>query len=180
MSCKENTYRIIIISLLMPPLLGPRPSLWITHKENRSWPTTRAQFRLVGANECKCSRDQRLNVPSEGGARDNKFLVTHLMTYQRCLTYAITCRSALTAGPLSYSYHILIFRRTQLKIMFKAKITLNIKQKRCFSTFRYFEMFSDIVITMYSLLFLTWRTVLKVLLYLFNDINIENIKKGYR
>jgi hypothetical protein len=25
---------IIIISLLMSPLLGDRPSLWITHKEN--------------------------------------------------------------------------------------------------------------------------------------------------
>jgi hypothetical protein len=25
---------IIIISLLMSPLLGYRPSLWITHKEN--------------------------------------------------------------------------------------------------------------------------------------------------
>jgi hypothetical protein len=32
-----NRYRvvIIIISLLMSPLLGDRPSLWITHKKNR-------------------------------------------------------------------------------------------------------------------------------------------------
>jgi hypothetical protein len=36
----------------------------------------------VGANECKCSRDQRLNVSSEE-ARDNTFLVTLPMTDQR-------------------------------------------------------------------------------------------------
>jgi hypothetical protein len=31
-----RNYRFIIISLLMSPLLGHRPSLWITHKENGS------------------------------------------------------------------------------------------------------------------------------------------------
>jgi hypothetical protein len=31
----------VIISLLMSSLLGHRPSLWITHKENRPLPTTR-------------------------------------------------------------------------------------------------------------------------------------------
>jgi hypothetical protein len=44
---------IIVINLLMSTLLGNRPSWWITHKEN------------VGTNDCKCSQDQRLNVPSE-------------------------------------------------------------------------------------------------------------------
>jgi hypothetical protein len=41
---------IIIISLLMSPLLGHRPCLWITHKENGPKPTTRAQCGLVGEN----------------------------------------------------------------------------------------------------------------------------------
>jgi hypothetical protein len=50
----------IIISLLMSPLLGHRPSLWITHKENEPQTTTRAQCGLVAANDCKCSRDQQL------------------------------------------------------------------------------------------------------------------------
>jgi hypothetical protein len=36
--------------------------------------------------------EQRLNVVFEvkhGGAQDNKFMVTHSMTEQRCLTFAI-------------------------------------------------------------------------------------------
>jgi hypothetical protein len=58
-----NTADVIII-LLMRLLLGHMPFLW-THKENGPQPTTRAQFGLMGANDGKCSRDQRLNVPSE-------------------------------------------------------------------------------------------------------------------
>jgi hypothetical protein len=42
-------------------------------------------------------------LPKPGGARDNKFLVTHLMYDQRCLTSAIARRSALTAVPSSSS-----------------------------------------------------------------------------
>jgi hypothetical protein len=38
-----------------------------------------------------------------GGTRDNKCLVTHSMTDQRCLTSAIVHRSALTVGPSSSS-----------------------------------------------------------------------------
>jgi hypothetical protein len=34
----------------------------ITHKKNGLNPTTRAQCALVGAKDCKCSRDRRLNV----------------------------------------------------------------------------------------------------------------------
>jgi hypothetical protein len=51
---------------------------------------TLAQCGLVGANDFKCSQDQRLKVPSEAraisssSARDNKFLVTQPMTDQRC------------------------------------------------------------------------------------------------
>jgi hypothetical protein len=56
---------IIIISLLISLQLGHRPSLQITHKESGPQPTTRAKCGLVGANDCKCSRDQRLNVPSK-------------------------------------------------------------------------------------------------------------------
>jgi hypothetical protein len=44
---------IIIISLLMPPLLGHRPSLWITYKENGPQPTTRAQCGLMKVEEAK-------------------------------------------------------------------------------------------------------------------------------
>jgi hypothetical protein len=56
---------IVIISLLISPLLEHRPSLWITLKEKGSQPDTRAQCGLVGANDYKCSRDQRLTVSSE-------------------------------------------------------------------------------------------------------------------
>jgi hypothetical protein len=42
--------------------------------------------------------------PKHGGAPGIKFLVTHPMTDQRCLTSAIARRSALTAGPSSSSY----------------------------------------------------------------------------
>jgi hypothetical protein len=38
-----------------------------------------------------------------GGARDSKFMVTHPMADQSCLTSAITRRSALTAEPSSSS-----------------------------------------------------------------------------
>jgi uridine kinase len=41
----------------MSSLLWHRPSLWITHKENR-----RAQCGLLDANDYKCSQDQLLGV----------------------------------------------------------------------------------------------------------------------
>jgi hypothetical protein len=73
---------IIIISLLMVPLLGHRLSLWITHKENGPKPTTRAQCGLMSANDCKCSRDQRLNVPSEARRSDvNVKRCEHLVNF---------------------------------------------------------------------------------------------------
>jgi hypothetical protein len=53
----------------------------------------------VGANDSKYSRDQRLNVPSEARARDNKFLVTHTMTDQRSLTSKIAREAHLPRGP---------------------------------------------------------------------------------
>jgi hypothetical protein len=64
-------------------------------------PVVNPSWQWSGCYDCKCSRDQRLNVPSEAflRARDNKFWVTHPMTDQRCLTSTIARRSALTAGP---------------------------------------------------------------------------------
>jgi hypothetical protein len=56
---------IIIISLLMSPMLGHRPSLWNTHKESGPLPTTRAQCGLVGVNDCKYAGTNGFNVPSE-------------------------------------------------------------------------------------------------------------------
>jgi hypothetical protein len=46
-------------------------------------------------------------LPKHGEARDNKFLVTHTMTDQRCLTSAIARRRVLTVGPLRSSLSIL-------------------------------------------------------------------------
>jgi hypothetical protein len=37
-------------------------------------------------------------LPKHGGSRDYNFLITYLMTEQRCLTSAIARQSALTAG----------------------------------------------------------------------------------
>jgi hypothetical protein len=42
-------------------------------------------------------------LPKHGGAQDNKVLVTHPMTDQRCLTSAVSRRIALTARPSSSS-----------------------------------------------------------------------------
>ncbi|RVE40343.1 hypothetical protein evm_015007 [Chilo suppressalis] len=51
-------------SLLCPHCWGTGLSHgW--NSEIGRWPTTRAQCGLVGANDCRCSRDQRLNMPSE-------------------------------------------------------------------------------------------------------------------
>jgi hypothetical protein len=47
------------------PTAGAQPSLCITHKDKGPQPIMQAQCELVGPNDCKCSRDQQLNVPSE-------------------------------------------------------------------------------------------------------------------
>jgi hypothetical protein len=62
----------------MSPLLGHRPFLWVTYKENEPYPTTRAQCGLVGTNDCKCNQDQRLNVPSEGWRSLKQYIFDHL------------------------------------------------------------------------------------------------------
>jgi hypothetical protein len=87
---------LIIISQLMFKLLGHRPSLWITHKENVPGPSAdwwmQTTANAAGTNGLTC-------LPKHEGIRDNKFLVTHPMTDQRCLTSAIAHWSALTVRP---------------------------------------------------------------------------------
>jgi hypothetical protein len=91
-------YIFITISLLTSPLLGHRPFGLHIRRTGHNPPSG------PSANDCKCSRNQRLNMLSKhGGARDNKFLVIHPKTHQRCLTSAIARQSALNVGPSSAS-----------------------------------------------------------------------------
>jgi hypothetical protein len=119
MICVINYIYSFISGLLMPPLLGHRPSLWTKHKENGSEHTTRAQCVLIGANDYKCSLDQRLNVPSEARSRDNK-LVTHPMTDQRCITFA----SARRTDHGAQLYSLLRYNTTGLAPLWHNGITL--------------------------------------------------------
>jgi hypothetical protein len=57
---------------------------------------------VAGTNGLTC-------LPKHGEARHNKFLVTHLMTDQCCLTSGIARRSTLTAEPSSSSSPIYYF-----------------------------------------------------------------------
>jgi hypothetical protein len=58
------------------------------------WVLTTAN--AAGTNGLTC-------LPKHGGFQDNKFLVTHTMTGQRCLASAIARQSTLTAAPSSSS-----------------------------------------------------------------------------
>jgi hypothetical protein len=64
-------------------------------QRERALTHSRARCGLVGANDCKYSRNQRLNVPSEARKARNvrPFLVTHPMTDQCCLASAIVRRA---------------------------------------------------------------------------------------
>jgi hypothetical protein len=94
---------IIIISILMSPLLGTSLPYGLHlrktgHNLPRGpsagwWVLTTAN--AAGTNGLTC-------LPKHGGAR-YKFLVTHPMIDQRCLTSAIARQSVLTAGPSSSS-----------------------------------------------------------------------------
>jgi hypothetical protein len=64
------------------------------------WVLTTAN--VAGTNRLTC-------LSKHGGARDNKFLVTHPMSDQRCLTSAIARRSAWTAGPFIHLKETLAF-----------------------------------------------------------------------
>jgi hypothetical protein len=80
----------IIISLLMSPLLGHRPAIWITHKENpHSPPRERSADWWVLMTANAAGNNGLTCFPKHGGARDNKFLVTHPMTDQHCLISVI-------------------------------------------------------------------------------------------
>jgi hypothetical protein len=123
---------IVIISLLMSLLLGHRPSLWITHKENGPLPTRRTSHNrprgpiavwwvLTTANTAMTNVLTRLL--KHGGARDNNFFVTHPMTDQCCLASAIVRRAHWPRGhraPLRGSSRYLhitynIFNRSDLR-----------------------------------------------------------------
>jgi hypothetical protein len=67
------------------PLRGPSAGRWVLTTSN-----------AAGTNGLTC-------LPKHGGARDNKFMVIHPMTNQRCLTSAIVRWSAPTAWPSSSS-----------------------------------------------------------------------------
>jgi hypothetical protein len=70
------------------PPRGPSVCWWVLTTAN-----------AAGTNGLTC-------LPKHGGARNNKFMVTHPKTDQQCLTSAIARRSALTAGPWSYSLSV--------------------------------------------------------------------------
>jgi hypothetical protein len=99
---------MIIIRLLMPHrwATGLRYGLYIRrtgHNQPRGssadwWMPTAAN--AAGTNGLTC-------LPKHGGSRDSKFLVTHLMTDQRCLTLAIARGSALNATPAAPSSYSL-------------------------------------------------------------------------
>jgi hypothetical protein len=101
----------------MSPLLGHRPSLSITHKENGPLSTTRAQCGMVGANDCKYSREQRLNVPSEAGRSSRRYIFGH-PSYDRSMLLSFCDRtpSVLLAGPSSSSICIFNVIRFKLQI----------------------------------------------------------------
>jgi hypothetical protein len=59
-------------------------------------------------------------LPKHGRTLDNKFLVTHAMTDQRCLTSAIARRSALTVSSSRYP----IIARKAVSLIQYLEITL--------------------------------------------------------
>jgi hypothetical protein len=92
---------IIIISLLMSPLLGYTGLPYGLYIRNTTHNPPRGRWLPTTANAT--GTDGLTCLPKHGGARDSKFLITHPMTDQRCLTSAIARRNALTAGPSSSS-----------------------------------------------------------------------------
>jgi hypothetical protein len=86
---------IIIISLLMSPLLGHRPPYGLHIKRTGHNPPREPSAgwwvlttgNAAGTNSLTC-------LTKHGGAGDNKFLVTHPMTGERCLTSAIARHQA--------------------------------------------------------------------------------------
>jgi hypothetical protein len=83
----------------MSALLGHRSSLWITQGEPGYNPPSVGWWVLTTANAAGIK--DLTCLPKHGGARDNKYLVTHPMIDQRCLASEIARQSTLTAGPSS-------------------------------------------------------------------------------
>jgi hypothetical protein len=99
---------IIIIRPLMFPLLGHKPSIWITYKKNGLYPPQEPSAHWLVLTTANATGTNGLAcVPKYGGTRDNKFLVE--LTDQCCLISENTRRSVLTVGPSSSSPHYLIF-----------------------------------------------------------------------
>jgi hypothetical protein len=78
------------------PTTGAQAFLWITHIRKKGYNPPRGpsacwwvlmSAKAAGTNGLTC-------LPKSGGARDDKFLVTHSMTDQCCLTFAIARRSS--------------------------------------------------------------------------------------
>jgi hypothetical protein len=103
---KKRKKRFFMVSLLMSLLLRQAPGFAYGLHIKRTghnpprvpsadwWMLTTAN--TAGSNGLTC-------LLKHGKARDNKFLVTHPMTDQRCLTSTIARRIAQTAGPSSSS-----------------------------------------------------------------------------
>jgi hypothetical protein len=72
-------------------------------------PQKRAQYGLVGDNDCKYSRDQRLNMSSEARRSSRQWIFGHPYNDRpTLLTFAIARWSTLTAGSLSSSFIYLV------------------------------------------------------------------------
>jgi hypothetical protein len=69
-------------------------------------------------------------LPKHGGNRDNKFLVTHPITHQRCLTSAIARRGALTVGPTpSAIQHRIILKKRLIQQTRVFRVLVQSRQK---------------------------------------------------
>jgi hypothetical protein len=80
----------------MSPMLEHRPSLWINRGTGHNPPRGPSAGWRVITTAIAAGTSSLTCLPNNGGARDNKFLVTHLMTDQRCLTSVIARRNAPT------------------------------------------------------------------------------------
>jgi hypothetical protein len=110
-----NIIIIIIISLLISPLLGHRPSLWITgHNSLRGsstdwWVLTTANASETNGLTC---------LLKLGGVREYNFLISHPMIDQYWLSSAIARRSALTAGhwaPLQHEWSLMALMHFKIR-----------------------------------------------------------------
>jgi hypothetical protein len=111
-SIRQEAYIIIIIISVSMPQCWDTVLPYGLHIRRtghpQRWPSAGwcvlTTANAAGTNGLTC-------FPKHGGGRDNKFLVTHPMTDQRCLTSAIARRSVLISEPSSSSRSLhLIFK----------------------------------------------------------------------